>query len=91
MIRGYRTRPLKRFAVDGDASKLPVPNVDRVRLMLAALDAANVPEALNLPGFGFHGLQGKPKRYAVSVSGNYRLTFGFDGEDAIDVDLEDYH
>ena len=59
--------------------------------MLAALDAASAPEALNLPGFGFHGLQGKPKRFAISVSGNYRLTFGFDGEDAVDVDLEDYH
>ena len=91
MIRSYRSRALKRFAINGDASKLPVPKADRVRLMLAALDAAATPDALNLPGFGFHGLQGKPKRFAVSVSGNYRLTFGFDGEDAIDVDLEDYH
>lgn len=59
--------------------------------MLAVLDAAATPEALNLPGFDFHGLQGKPTRYAISVSGNYRLTFGFEGEDAIDLDLEDYH
>ena len=91
MIRSYRSKALKRFAVGGDPSKLPVAKVDRVRLMLVALDAANMPEALNLPGFGFHGLQGKPKRFAISVTGNYRLTFGFDGEDAVDVDLEDYH
>lgn len=91
MIRSYRSKALKRFAVDGDASKLPVAKADRVRLMVASLDAATLPEALNIPGFGFHGLRGKPKRYAISVSGNYRLTFGFDGEDAIDVDLEDYH
>lgn len=91
MIRNFRSRALKRFAVNGDASKLPVSNAARIRLLLTALDAASVAEALNLPGFGFHGLQGKPKRYAVGVTANYRLTYGFDGEDAIDVDLEDYH
>jgi len=91
MIKSYRSRPLKRFAAHGDASKLPVQNVDRVRLLLVTLDAAASAEALNLPGFGFHGLQGKPKRYAVSVNGNYRVTFGFEGEHAVDVDLEDYH
>ena len=82
---------MKRFAERGDASKLPVPNASRIRLLLATLDAANVPEGMNLPGFGFHGLQGKPKRYAVSTSGNWRITFAFDGEDAVDVDIEDYH
>lgn len=57
-----------------------------------ALAAAGHPEDMNLPGFGFHGLTGfNPKRYAVSVSGNWRITFAFDGEDAVDVDLEDYH
>lgn len=91
MIRSYRSKPLRRFAVEGDASKLPVQKLDRVRLLLAALDAAGSPEAMNVPGFGFHGLQGRPKRYAISASGNYRITFGFEGEDAIDVDLEDYH
>ena len=91
MIRSLRSKPLKRFASTGDASKLPVQNSSRVRLLLATLDAAGTPDAMNLPGFGFHGLQGNPKRYAVSVNGNYRLTFGFDGEDAVDVDLEDYH
>ena len=45
-----------------------------------------------LPGMRFHALKGKDKgRYAVDASGNYRITFAFDGEDAIDVDLEDYH
>ena len=91
MIRSFRSKPLKRFAATGDIRRLPVPNVDRVRLILATLDAAATADALNLPGFGFHGLQGQPKRYAVTVTANYRLTYGFDGEDAIDVDLEDYH
>lgn len=56
-----------------------------------ALDVATVPEEMNIPGFKFHGLQGNPKRYAVKVSGNYRVTFGWEGTDAIKLNLEDYH
>jgi proteic killer suppression protein len=45
-----------------------------------------------LPGLRLHPLKGKLKGYfAVDVSGNWRVTFGFDGEDAIDVDYVDYH
>lgn len=47
---------------------------------------------MNLPGYKFHQLQGKRKKtFAVLVSGNLRLTFKFDGENAVDVNLEDYH
>lgn len=40
-----------------------------------ALDVALQPEDMNIPGFGFHGLEGKPKRYGVSVTGNWRRRF----------------
>ncbi len=47
---------------------------------------------MNLPGFRFHALSGDLQgRYAVSASANWRVTFGWSGEDAVDVDLEDYH
>ena len=47
---------------------------------------------MNLPGFKFHALKGKERgRFSVWVTGNYRITFAFDGEDALDVNLEDYH
>lgn len=91
MIRSFRSKALRLFAQRGDASKLSVPNTDRIRRILARLDASTKPEDMNLPGFRFHGLQGNPKRYAVSASGNWRITFGWDDGDAIDVDLEDYH
>lgn len=91
MIRSYRSKALKKFAVDGDASKLPVANADRVRRCLDLLELATRPEETNLPSFDFHGLQGKPKRYAIKVTANYRLTFAWDNRDAIDLDLEDYH
>ena len=64
----------------------------RIERMLDRLDAAAKPEDMDLPGYRFHPLKGDRKGvYAVSVSGNWRLTFRFEGEDATDVDLEDYH
>jgi proteic killer suppression protein len=91
MIKTFRSKALRKFAEKGDASKLPVQKIDRVRRILMALDVAARPEDMNIPGLRFHGLQGDPKRYAVDASGNYRITFGFEGEDAIAVDIEDYH
>lgn len=91
MIRSFRSKPLRIFAETGDGKKLPVKNHDRVRRILVALDAASKPDDMDLPGFRFHGLKGKPKRYAVDASGNYRVTWGWEEPDAIDVDLEDYH
>lgn len=91
MIRSFRSKALRLFAEKGDGSKLPVSNHAKVARVLAVLNAASKPDDLNLPGFRFHGLQGKPKRYAVDASGNYRVTYGWEEPDAIDVDLEDYH
>jgi proteic killer suppression protein len=92
MVRSFRSKALRRFAEDGDASKLSVQNPARIRRILLALDTARSPEAMNIPGLRFHPLKGGEKgRYAVDASGNWRITFGWDGEDAINVDLEDYH
>ena len=92
MIKGFRDKGLKRFAANGDASKLSVPNPDRVRRILLRLDAAASPEDMNAPGLHFHALAGDQRgRYSVRVTGNWRLTFAFDGSDATDLDLEDYH
>lgn len=47
---------------------------------------------MNLPGYRFHPLKGEERgRFAVDVSGNWRITFGWQDFDAIDVELEDYH
>ena len=92
MIRSFRSKALSRFAAGGDAAKLSVQNAARVRRILLALNDAPRPEAMNLEGYRFHRLKGRDKdRYSVSVSGNWRITFAFEGKDAVDVDLEDYH
>jgi proteic killer suppression protein len=92
MIRSFRSKALRRFAETGDGSKLSVQNPVRLRLILDNLDRATRPEQMNIPGLRFHPLKGRDKRrYAVWASGNFRITFGWTGEDATDVDLEDYH
>ena len=59
---------------------------------MAALDNSRGPEGMNLPGFRLHGLRGRLKgHYAVSVSGNWRVTFRFEDGLAVDVDYVDYH
>ena len=92
MIRSFKSKGLQRFAEKGDPSKLSVQNHDRIARLLRRLDVAAAPEEMNAPGLFFHALAGdQDGRFSVRVSGNWRLTFAFDGEDVIDVDLEDYH
>ncbi len=67
-------------------------NAIRVRAILARLNAARGPEDMDLPGLVLHPLKGALKgHWAVTVSGNWRITFRFEGEDAYDVGLTDYH
>ncbi len=92
MIRSFRSKALKRYAQSGDRSKLSVTNLRRLDAILARMDGAVVAEDMNIPGWRFHALKGKlAGRYAVDASGNWRVTFGWDGADVVDVDLEDYH
>lgn len=92
MIRSFRSKALRRFVEQGDASKLSVPNVRRVERILLRLDAATLPEQMNAPSLRFHALKGRDKgRFAVDASANWRITFAWDGDDAVEVDLEDYH
>lgn len=90
MIRSFRSKALRLYFDTGTARGLSVQNVARVRRMLLALDAAANPENMNLPGYFFHALRGD-RRWSIRVTGNWRITFGWDGADAVDVDLEDYH
>jgi toxin HigB-1 len=59
--------------------------------ILQLLELADKPEDLNIAGFRFHSLHGEPKRWSVRVTGNYRITFGWSGDKAQEVDFEDYH
>lgn len=92
MITSFKHRGLKRFYESGTTRGIQAAQVVRIRLILGRLDASVNPQDMNLPGLHLHELTGKRKgTWSVRVSGNWRVTFRFDGPDACDVDLEDYH
>ena len=92
MIRSFRHKGLERLFSSGDRRKIDSRQADRILRILDRLDASSTPEDLDLPGFDFHRLKGDRRgTYSVSVSGNWRITFGHAAGDAVDVNLEDYH
>lgn len=92
MIQSFSHRGLELFFSKGSYRAIPAQYAARLIRLLDRLEAAVVPEDMDLPGYRFHQLKGKKRRtYAVLVSGDLRMTFKFDGENAVSVDLEDYH
>lgn len=92
VIRSFKHKGLGRFFETGSKSGIQAQHADRLRLILGLLNAATMPTDLALPGLKLHALKGDRKGiWAVSVSGNWRITFKFTGKDADVVDYEDYH
>ena len=92
MILSFRHRGLKRLYERDDRSRLQPELADRIEEILGLLDVAESPRDLGLPGFRLHPLKGDLKNFwSVTVSGNWRIIFRFRGQDAVDVDLIDYH
>jgi proteic killer suppression protein len=83
---------LARFFETGDTRGINAQHATWLRILLTSLNAARSPRDMNLPGYRLHQLKGNRKgAWAVSVSGNWRLVFVFEGENPTDVDLVDYH
>jgi toxin HigB-1 len=92
VIKSFRHRGLEKFFRAGSKAGIQPKHAARLRLQLFALDNAKRPGDMNAPGWRLHPLAGQLKElWGVWVSGNWRLTFGFEGEDAILVDYQDYH
>ncbi|MGV3769404.1 MAG: type II toxin-antitoxin system RelE/ParE family toxin [Sphingobium phenoxybenzoativorans] len=92
-IESISHKGLRRFFETGNARGL-VGDADRLRKMLAFIDAAETLEELAAPpNFGLHELSGDRKgTWSMTVTRNWRLTFRIDeGGALIDMDLEDYH
>ena len=91
MIRTWRHKGLKQLFVGGTSAKVRPDQQRRSLRILDALKEAERPEDMNIPGWNFHVLQGKPKRWAVAVNGPWRMTFEFERGDALNLSLEQYH
>lgn len=92
MIRSFKRRGLKRLYERDDRRGIRPDLLDNVEDILARLDKAETPQALNLPGYRLHPLKGELQGFwSVTVRANWRIIFRFEGADAFDVELTDYH
>jgi proteic killer suppression protein len=91
-IVSWKHKGLKKFFMTGSTKGICPDHEAKLRRILSLLHSANSPDELRLPGFGLHQLQPpKDKIWAVSVNGNWRVTFRFERENAEIVDYRDYH
>ncbi len=92
MIRSIRHKGLKRLRDENDPRGVLIEHVQKLRDILARLDAAGNVADMDLPGFKLHALKGKLKGFwAVTVRANWRVIFRFAEGDALDVDYVDHH
>jgi toxin HigB-1 len=92
MIQSFRHKGLKRFFEAGITTGIQPQHVQRLRILMAALDTSQSIRDMNIPGFRLHQLKGRRSGvWSVSVSGNWRVTFEFRDGQAYILDYEDYH
>lgn len=92
MITSFRHKGLRQFYETESKAGIQAQQAGRLKLILARLDAAREPRDMNLPGLRLHPMSGNLDGFwSVSVSGNWRVIFRFDGQDTCDVDYLDYH
>lgn len=92
MIRSFRHKGIEAFFRTGTTAGIQARHASRLRLQLARLNVAAAAKDMNAPGWRLHPLKGRlADHWAVSVSGNWRLTFAFENGDAMLVDYQDYH
>ena len=92
MIKSFRHSGIEKFFRTGSKAGIQPSHHARLRLQLTTLNLASTPSDMNRQGWDFHPLKGNLKgHWSVSVNGNWRLTFAFEGEDPILVDYQDYH
>jgi proteic killer suppression protein len=92
VIRSFRHKGIEAFFLTGSKAGIQPAHAKRLRLQLTRLNASTAPGDMNSAGWRLHPLKGDLANYwSVDVSGNWRLTFAFEGRDAVLVDYRDYH
>ncbi|QBK31449.1 type II toxin-antitoxin system RelE/ParE family toxin [Roseitalea porphyridii] len=92
MIRSIRHKALRAYWIEGRTRGLNAEWLTRSAVILDALDSAVSPEDMDIPGLRFHRLKREmADRFSVRLTGNWRVTFAWSEQDAIDIDIEDYH
>ncbi|MDR0290390.1 MAG: type II toxin-antitoxin system RelE/ParE family toxin [Treponema sp.] len=92
MIRSFRHKGLEQFFVTGSKKGILPDHAEKIARILDRLDASSSPVDMNLPGYRLHELKGQDTgTWSVTVNANWRITFKFNGQDAVVVNYRDYH
>lgn len=92
MIKSFQHKGIESFFSTGSKAGIQAVHAKRLRLQLAKLDAAQVPEDMSMPGWRLHPLKGNLRNFwAVWVDQNWRMTFRIENGNAFLVDYQDYH
>lgn len=92
MIKSFRHKGIQKFFETGSKAGIQAAHASRLARQLHQLDVAKQAQDMGIPGWRLHPLTGDlAGHWSVWVSGNWRLTFTFEDEDAVLVDYKDYH
>ena len=92
VIKGFAHKGLEAFFCSGSKAGIQPAHAARLRRQLAQLDRSTEPRDMSIPGWNLYPLKGdRAGHWSVWVSGNWRLTFRFDGSNAVIVNYQDYH
>ena len=92
MIKSFNHKGLEKFFNEGSKKGIIPDHAAKLVRILDRLDASICPQDMNLPAYKLHELKGDMQGvWSVWVNGNWRVTLRFDGNDAIQVDYQDYH
>jgi proteic killer suppression protein len=92
VIRSFKHAGLEKFFTTGSKAGIQPAHARRLQDQLVRLNRAADPSDMTFPGWHLHPLKGDMAgHWSVRVNGNWRITFRFEGTDAILVDYRDYH
>lgn len=92
MIQSFKHAGLERFFHENSKRGIQPHHATKLARLLTQLNVSKSPLDMGVAGWDCHELTGNLKKhFSVKVDGNWRMTFKFEGEDAILVDYQDYH
>ena len=92
MIKSFRHNGLQRFYLTGSMEGIQPAHARKIRFLLVALETARTIDDMDIPSFNLHSLKATRKgQWAISVSGNWRITFEFQNGNVYLLNYEDYH
>jgi proteic killer suppression protein len=92
MITSFRHAGLEKFFLTGSKAGIQPAHADKLNIQLTTLNTAKNAVRMNVSGWDLHRLKGNlADHWSIKVNGNWRMTFRFEGENAILVDYQDYH